>query len=76
MCIRDSEYSLENLRFAKSLFPESLDIDQALEEVRDQRQEGKKTLPTSIGEERKTNPFFLAKDLEEFIAFRKKKDTF
>lgn len=70
------EYSLENLRFAKSLFPGSLEIDQALEEVRDQRQEGKNTLPTTIGEERKINPFFLAKDLDEFIAFRKKKDTF
>ena len=40
------------------------------------REEEKITLPSTIGKEKKINPFFLARDLDEFTQFRNKKDNF
>lgn len=68
------EYSLSNLVFAQGLFPENQDIQEALTRVRSQRKEGEGTLPTSISQEKKINPFFLARSLEEFTDYRKLKD--
>ena len=68
------EYSLSNLVFAQGLFPENQDIQEALTRVRSQRKRGEGTLPTSISLEKKINPFFLARTLEEFIDYRKLKD--
>ena len=45
-------------------------------EVKNLRKEDKITLPSTIGIEKKINPFFIAKDLDEFIDFRNKKDNF
>ena len=68
------EYSLSNLVFAQGLFPENQEIQEALTRVRSQRKEGEGTLPTSISQEKKINPFFLARTLEEFTDYRKLKD--
>lgn len=70
------EYSLDNLVFAQSLFPDKEAITRELAKARKLRDQGEKTLPTTIGLEKETNPFFLAKDLDQFIEFRKKKDSF
>ena len=70
------EYSLDNLVFAKHLFPENLAIDEELEVTKDLRENGENTLPTTIGLERKINPFFLARNFQEFKEFRKEKDSF
>ena len=69
------EYSLANLKFAKSIISNE-DLDREYERVRKLRDEDKITLPSTIGKEKKINPFFLAQDLDEFIEFRNKKDNF
>lgn len=69
------EYSLANLEFAKSVISNE-DLDREYEKVKKLREDYKITLPTTIGKEKKINPFFLAKDLDEFIDYRNKKDNF
>lgn len=69
------EYSINNLKFAKSVISNE-DLDKEYEEVKNLRKENKITLPSTIGIEKKINPFFIAKDLDEFIDFRNKKDNF
>lgn len=67
------EYSLANLEFAKTVI-ENEDLNREYKRVKKLREEGKITLPSTIGLENKINPFFLAENLEEFIEFRIKKD--
>lgn len=69
------EYSLANLKFAKSVISND-DLDREFERVKKLREEEKITLPSTIGKEKKINPFFLARDLDEFTQFRNKKDNF
>ncbi|MFR8927272.1 hydroxyacylglutathione hydrolase [Peptoniphilus senegalensis] len=69
------EYSLGNLKFAKSVISNE-DLDREYERVKKLREEDKITLPSTIGKEKKINPFFLARDLDEFTQFRNKKDKF
>lgn len=69
------EYSLANLEFAKSVISND-DLDREYERVKKLRDEDKITLPSTIGKEKKINPFFLARNLDEFIDFRNKKDNF
>ncbi|MEQ3346294.1 hydroxyacylglutathione hydrolase [Peptoniphilus senegalensis] len=69
------EYSLANLKFAKSVISNE-DLDREYDRVKKIREEDKITLPSTIGKEKKINPFFLARDLDEFIQFRNKKDKF
>ena len=69
------EYSLANLKFAKSVISND-DLDREFERVKKLREEEKITLPYTIGKEKKINPFFLARDLDEFTQFRNKKDNF
>jgi hydroxyacylglutathione hydrolase len=40
------------------------------------RSAGEITLPTSVGEERATNPFVRAGSVEEFARLREAKDSF
>ena len=69
------EYSLANLEFAKSVISND-DLDREYERIKKLREDDKITLPTTIEKEKKINPFFLARDLDEFIDFRNKKDNF
>lgn len=69
------EYSLANLKFAKSVISNE-DLDREYDRVRKLREEDKITLPSTIGKEKRINPFFLARDLDEFTQFRNKKDKF
>lgn len=69
------EYSLANLEFARSVIFND-DLDREFERVKKLREEEKITLPSTIGKEKKINPFFLARDLDEFTQFRNKKDNF
>lgn len=69
------EYSLANLEFAKSVIF-NYDLEKEYERVKKLREENKITLPSTIGKEKKINPFLLARNLEEFIIFRNKKDNF
>jgi hydroxyacylglutathione hydrolase len=51
------EYTVSNLVFAATLEPASRDIAAALERARGLRARGEPTVPTTIAEERRTNPF-------------------
>jgi hydroxyacylglutathione hydrolase len=51
------EYTEKNLRFAQELEPENAAIADKLERVHAQRAAGAPSVPSTIGEEKRTNPF-------------------
>lgn len=51
------EYTLRNLQFASAVTPDDAAVTERLGEVRALRDEGRVTLPSSIGREKSTNPF-------------------
>ena len=70
------EYTLSNARYAHAAEPGNIDIAKRLVAVELAREQGEPTVPTTIGEERATNPFMRASSVEEFAARRKAKDAF
>ena len=70
------EYTLTNARFAVTVEPENEALADRLGRVEAARERGEVTLPTTIGEERATNPFIRARNVEEFARLRKAKDSF
>ena len=70
------EYTLANARFAAHAFPQSDAVAQRLKEVEAARAAGEATVPTTVAEERATNPFLLAQDVGHFAELRQAKDNF
>ena len=70
------EYTLANARFAITVEPDNRELAERLRRVEAMRQRGECTLPTTIGEERATNPFMRAPDVAEFARLRALKDSF
>ena len=70
------EYSLSNARFAAHALPHDAPIGQRLAEVERLRDQGKITVPTTVEQERETNPFVRATDASEFARLRAAKDSF
>lgn len=70
------EYTLANGRFAAHAEPENPAIRARLERVAAMRDAGEITLPTTVAEERQTNPFVRASNTEEFARLRAEKDSF
>jgi len=70
------EYTLANARFAVHADPENTAVANRFAEIKELREQGKITLPTSLGQERETNPFVLATDVDEFARLRSEKDSF
>jgi hydroxyacylglutathione hydrolase len=80
------EYTESNLRFAVSVEPENAAMHAKLERVVALRANaaadwhdalpGEMTIPSTIGEERETNPFMRAPDGEALGILRKAKDNF
>ena len=70
------EYTLANARWAMTVEPDNRALAKRLAEVEQVRAEGRVTLPTTIGEERATNPFMHAADVEHFSRLRAEKDSF
>lgn len=84
------EYTLTNGRFALSVEPENEQLQQKMREVQGLRAENKPTVPSTIAEERETNPFFRAdcvniqktlglehvSPVRVFAELRKRKDAF
>jgi hydroxyacylglutathione hydrolase len=70
------EYTLANARFAAHAFPGNEAISKRLASVVESRDAGRSTVPTTVAEERATNPFLLARDVEHFAALRAEKDNF
>jgi hydroxyacylglutathione hydrolase len=70
------EYTLANARFAIHAEPENIAIRSRLDEVEALRERGQITLPTSVAQERETNPFVRATNWQEFARLRTEKDSF
>ena len=70
------EYTLANARFAVEAEPDNPAIAARLDKVSALRDAGQITLPTSVAEERATNPFVRASNWEEFARLRTEKDSF
>ena len=84
------EYTLSNARFAVTIDPENEKLIARAKEVEHLRDNGKPTLPTTIGVERETNPFLRAhdpkvravlgmenaEDVDVFAEIRARKDRF
>ncbi|HEX3429866.1 MAG TPA: hydroxyacylglutathione hydrolase [Rhizomicrobium sp.] len=84
------EYTLNNGRFALTLEPDNDDLKARMREVEDRRAEGAPTIPSTIGLEKRTNPFLRphsreirrtlgmesASDVDVFAEMRARKDVF
>ncbi len=70
------EYTEENLRFASSMSPGDEAYAARLRAVQELRSQGFPTVPSTIGEERRSNPFLRASSLAEFSTLRETKNTF
>ncbi|MFO7179974.1 MAG: hydroxyacylglutathione hydrolase [Pseudomonadota bacterium] len=86
------EYTLKNLEFAAHVEPDNEAVRDKLERVRAARARGEPTVPSTIGEERATNPFLrcdaptirarmaergaASEPVAVFAAVRRAKDTF
>ncbi|MFL6793589.1 MAG: hydroxyacylglutathione hydrolase [Sphingomicrobium sp.] len=70
------EYTLANARFAVHAEPDNPAIAARLEQVTALRDAGTITLPTTVAEERETNPFVRATNDQEFARLRLAKDSF
>jgi hydroxyacylglutathione hydrolase len=84
------EYTEANGRFALTVEPGNADLTTRMAEVRSIRAKGRPTLPSTIGLEKKTNPFLrtrsaelrrtlgleAANDVEVFAETRRRKDNF
>lgn len=84
------EYTEANGRFALTVEPRNPDLAARMDEVRKIRAKGLPTIPSTIGIEKKTNPFLRAgsaeirktlelegaRDVEVFAETRKRKDRF
>jgi hydroxyacylglutathione hydrolase len=70
------EYTLANARFAIHAEPDNAAVAARLDEVRALREAGEITLPTSVAQERETNPFVRASNWQQFARLRSEKDSF
>ena len=70
------EYTLSNARFAAHAEPGNAAIADRLAEVQALRETGQVTLPTTVRQERETNPFVRASNAEELARLRAEKDSF
>ena len=70
------EYTLANARFALHADGGNPAVIARLKEVKQLRDEGKITLPTTVAQERETNPFVRATDVDDFARLRTDKDSF
>ena len=69
------EYTENNLKWALSLNSSEISISERLKLVQDKIHKGLPSLPSTISEERKTNLFLRAKNVEELTILRRHKDN-
>ena len=70
------EYTLGNARYAAVAEPGNSAVAERLSAVIAMRDAGQITVPTTVAEERATNPFVRASDWREFARRRAEKDSF
>ena len=69
------EYTEKNLEWALTLEPENIFIIERLKLTQNKLQKGMPSLPSTLSEERKTNLFLKAIDVDQFIMLRRHKDS-
>ncbi len=71
------EYTENNLIFAKSLEPLNLEIQKKINKVKYLRSKGKYTTPTTLKEEKKTNPFLRcdSSEIRKTITLKNSKNS-
>lgn len=70
------EYTLSNARFAAHAEPDNPAVTRRLAAVEAMREIGEITIPTTVRQERETNPFVRSTNEEEFARRRAAKDSF
>ena len=70
------EYTLSNARFAAHAEPGNSAIAARLADVTALRERGTITVPTTVAQERATNPFVRASNWQQFSQLRAEKDSF
>jgi hydroxyacylglutathione hydrolase len=84
------DYTLENYEFALSIEPDNRAVEQRLQEVKHAQRQGRPTVPSTILQEKTTNPFLRAdapelraalamreaRTVEVFAELRRRKDAF
>ena len=70
------EYTAANARFALTIEPGNAALQQRAAEIARLRADALPTVPSTIGDERATNPFVRVGGLAEFTARRAAKDSF
>ena len=70
------EYTVANLRFARSVEPQNDALMPALQRAEAARAQDRPTIPSSIALEKKINPFLRASDARDFATKRAQKDEF
>ena len=70
------EYTRANGEFAMTIHPDNTAIKERMDDVYAKRAKDLPTVPSFMGEEKKTNPFLLAPDVATFADVRAKKDAF
>jgi len=84
------DYTLENYEFALQIEPNNKVVEQRLSEIRQKQRLGEYTVPSTMSQEKSTNPFLRAKtnqikaalnmpqagDIETFAELRRRKDIF
>ena len=66
------EYTASNLKFAAHVEPGNVAVKEKAERVRELRERGTPTVPSTLGEERKTNPFMRCDSPEIRATFASK----
>jgi len=56
------EYTLSNARFAVTVDPQNRELAERADAIKAQRERGEPTIPTTLGLEKRTNPFLRADD--------------
>lgn len=70
------EYTLKNAEFSLTIEPDNEDLKRRYEEVKMLRVKNQTTMPSTIGLEKKTNPFLRVENVEEFTEIRNKRSSF
>jgi hydroxyacylglutathione hydrolase len=70
------DYTLENYEFALTIEPGNQAVKQRLQETRPAQKQGRQIVPSTISQEKMTNPFLRVRTAKEFAALRRKKDSF
>ncbi|MEZ5887023.1 MAG: hydroxyacylglutathione hydrolase [Paracoccaceae bacterium] len=70
------EYTQSNIRFALSVDPDNAALQARAARVSALRARGEATVPTTLAEEKATNPFLRAADAKDFARIRALKDRF